>query len=284
MPIRNCEKTVRLAIQSLINQTYTNWELLLIDDGSTDDTVSIACTFNDPRIRLLRDDQSLGLPRRLNEAIGLTRGDYFARMDGDDVSYPKRLETQLGHLIEKDLDLVGAGMVVFGRGGQLLGKRAAPETHAAICSRPTSGFAVAHPTFLGKASFFRRYMYRVSAVRCEDQDLLLRSYRESRFGNVSCILLGYREERLDLAKLLTSRLFFAVSLWREFRLRGQPFTAARAAAGQGLRATVDTIAISTRLDHRLLRHRALPASISELEEWKQVWSQLSTNPTQTRSA
>jgi hypothetical protein len=88
-------------------------------------------------------------------------------------------------------------MAVFGREGTLLGKRSAPDTHAAICKFPHSGFFVAHPTFVGRLGWFRRFQYRESAIRCEDQDLLLRSYRFSQFGNIPEILLGYREETIN---------------------------------------------------------------------------------------
>ena len=72
-----------------------------------------------------------------------------------------------------DVDLVGAAVMVFGPGGTQLGKRGVPEHHAEICARPYRGFAMAHPTYLGRRDFFTEYRYATSAVRCEDQDLLL---------------------------------------------------------------------------------------------------------------
>src|SRR5512135_470595 len=184
MPVRNNEATLALAIRSILEQTYTNWELLLIDDGSSDGTLRVMRGFTDERIRIFSDGLSLGLPDRLNQAIDASRGEYFAKMDGDDVSYPRRLERQVDYLRHHpEVDLVGAWAMVFGRDGTALGKRAGAEDHEAICARPWSGFPLGQPTFFGRIGFFRRYRYRPSAVRCEDQDLLLRAFCDSRFAN-----------------------------------------------------------------------------------------------------
>jgi glycosyltransferase involved in cell wall biosynthesis len=274
MSVRNNQTTLRLAVQSIINQTYPNWELLLIDDGSSDETLRVARSFDDERIKIWSDGLSLGLPARLNQAITTSRGEYFARMDGDDISYPERLERQISYLQRHpNVDLVGSWMLVYGPEGRLLGKRPAPEDHNIICARPSAGFPLAHSTFLGRIDFFRRYMYRVSAVRCEDQDLLLRTYRQSVFANVPEILYGVGEQ-LYLNKLLTSRRFFAKSLFTEFRQQGRLYLAVRAVLEQGLKAMIDIAAIGSGLNYRLLRHRARPVTLTEQERWEQVWADL----------
>jgi glycosyltransferase involved in cell wall biosynthesis len=98
MPVRNCGKTLRAAIRSILWQTYPRWELLILDDASTDKTVEIARSFDDSRIKVLVDGVRRGLPARLNEAIFQSNGQYLARMDGDDVAYPERLERQIRFL------------------------------------------------------------------------------------------------------------------------------------------------------------------------------------------
>src|SRR5579871_2414525 len=92
MPVRNNERTLARAIASILGQTHPQLELILIDDGSSDGTLRVAQSFSDSRIRLFSDGQSLGLSTRLNQAIDVSGGRYFARMDGDDVSYPERFE------------------------------------------------------------------------------------------------------------------------------------------------------------------------------------------------
>lgn len=285
MPVRNNERTLALAIRSILNQTYTNWELLLIDDGSSDATPDIARNFAeaDERIRFSSDGQPLGLPERLNQTIAASRGEYFARMDGDDVAYPMRLERQVDYLQRHpEVDLVGAWAIIFGREGVVFGKRTGAEHHEAICNRPHIGFPLIHPTYFGRIEFFRRYGYRSSAVRCEDQEMLLRAHLGAhrndelnrsliKFGNVPSILLGYREEYLDMNKILVSRFYHAKSFLKLFFSLGHPITAFRASVGQGLRAIVDVCAITSGLGYRLLRHRALPVTAAEIEEWDHIW-------------
>ncbi len=90
MPVYNCETTVAASLRSILLQSYPRWELLVIDDGSTDATLEIVRGFQDPRIRIVADGEHRLLPCRLNQAIAMARGQFFARMDGDDIAYPAR--------------------------------------------------------------------------------------------------------------------------------------------------------------------------------------------------
>jgi len=173
-----------------------------------------------------------------------------------------------------DVDLVGAGATVFHGNGTLLGKRVGPEHHGDICAQPYLHICVMHPNLLGHIRFFRTYGYRSSAHRCEDQDLLLRGNRCARYANVQEILLGYREEQLKLRRILEARYYMAQSYFYVFLQRRQPFFALGAVVTQAFRGMVDAIAISSGLNYRLLRHRALPVSESERNQWQHVWSEL----------
>jgi len=273
MPVKNCERTLRLAVESILAQTHRNWELLLIDDGSSDRTVEVARSFADNRIVLYADGRPRGLVARLNQAIALSRAKYFARMDGDDVAYPQRLERQLAYLeSHPDVDLIGAAILVFGRDGTPFGKRVARLDHEAICSSPASGFGLAHPTYVGRIEWFRRHGYREQARRCEDQDLLLRTYRCSRFANLPDILLGYREETIALRKLLPARRFLAIAMFKEFRRQKRLGLAVRGVVGQAMRALLDCAAVGTGLGYAVLRHRAMPITSEERRNWMQLWS------------
>lgn len=279
MPVRNNATTLDLAVRSILAQTYGEIELLLIDDGSTDRTVDLMRRFDDPRVRVISDGESLGLPTRLNQAVAFASGELFARMDGDDVSYPERFERQVAALrAQPDLDLCGTSLVVFRAGYEAIGVRRSPTDHDRIIARPASGFPMAHPTFMGRIEFFRRWPYRPSAVSMEDQDLLLRSYRDSRFANVPEILFGYRETELKLAKILKARRYMALRYGQEFVRQGQPRLAIRAVAEQGAKAIYDSVAIGLHLDYRLLRHRAGPISALEQAEWGAVLVDLGVEP------
>ncbi len=275
MSVRNNARTIGTAIRSILNQTYTRWELLLIDDGSSDDTVRIAQAFVDPRIRVIADGVPLGLSSRLNQAIDMSAGAYFARMDGDDVAYPQRLERQVAYLRRHpDVALVGAWVLTFGVGGVALGKRMGAERPDILCARPDYGIPLPHPTWIGRIAFFRHYRYRQSALSCEDVDLLLRAYRFARFATVPEILLGYREEALDLRKILRTRRYYVRSVVHEFWRQGKPHLAAKGAAMFGLKAAVDCVAITSDLNYRLLRHRALPTTADEQRQWQDTWAAL----------
>ena len=213
MPVRNCEQTVAAAVRSILNQTFTDWELLVIDDGSTDGTLAEVGRFQDGRIKVLHDNHSKGLPARLNESIGLADGEFYARMDGDDVCYPRRLELQVGHMqSHPDIHLLGGGLFVFGSGGRVLGKRIPPADHNAICRRPYSGFPVSHPAFFGRKKWFQAWLFSLVAGGAADQDILLRSYTQSRFANIPDIIIGYREEKVVFRKCFSYRVAFCRSL------------------------------------------------------------------------
>ena len=194
MPVFNAGKYLRLAVLSIVNQTFTGWELLIFDDGSTDNALQDIADINDARIRILRDSNNRGLAVRLNECIDLARGKYFARMDSDDVSFPERLARQVEALQnDPKLDLVAARAITIDENSTATGLFPYSLSHDEICARPWRGFYFPHPTWLGKIEWFRKYCYTVPAPYfCEDQELLLRSHRESRFGTIGEVLFGYR--------------------------------------------------------------------------------------------
>ena len=271
LPARNNARTLALAIRSILAQDYDRFELILLDDGSTDDTLAVMESFDDPRIRVFQDGARRGLPARLNQAIGLARGEVFARMDGDDIAYPDRFRRQIDRLLADDApDLVGAGVVVVRDDLSVTGVRRPAEDHAAITSSPATGFAMAHPTWMGRTAWFRRWGYRETAIGMEDQDLLLRAHRESRYANVPDLLLAYREPRLDLRKIGRTRRHMAVGYAVEHRRQGNPQLALKAVTGQSARLVMDVVAIGTGLGYRLLSHRAQPATPAETDRWREV--------------
>lgn len=194
MPIYNAGDYLRFAVLSIVKQTFQNWELLIIDDGSTDNAFLNIADIKDPRIRILRDGSNKGLASRLNECIDLSRGKYFARMDGDDVSYPERLMRQVMWFEENcGFDLVAVRAITIDENNEITGLFPSAVTHNEICAKPWQGFYFPHPTWMGKIEWFRKYRYAIPAhYFCEDQELLLRSYRDSTFGTVDEALFAYR--------------------------------------------------------------------------------------------
>jgi len=271
MPVYNCEKTLAQAIRSILLQTFQDWVLILIDDGSTDETIGIAQGFDDQRIRVLADGKHKGLPERLNEAIKESRGNYFARMDGDDIAYPRRLERQLAYMKEHpEVDLVGAGILLFGVKGVVVGKRVGGRLPVGRWGIAVRSVPVPHPTFFGKTEWFLQQGYATWPVHFQDQLLLIRAFEGSVIRILPEILLGYREETLDITKQARYRLSYLKSSRQLRQLLGLFLTAGLVSA-QMLKLVLDACAISTGLKYHILRYRAMPVTSLEAAEWSQVW-------------
>jgi glycosyltransferase involved in cell wall biosynthesis len=272
MPVWNCERTVGMAIASVLNQQYKNWELLVMDDGSTDSTVEIAGSTGDARIRVFSDGTHRALPARLNQAVSLARGGYLARTDGDDIMYPERLACQVAHLTRHpEVDLIGAGVLVFRKDGEVLGSRYGRPSHEEICSRPWAGFPLAHPTWVGRVGFFRQFAYRDDVGKVEDQELLFRARHTARFACLPELLLGYREDHLRLNRMLASRLQYAKMLVGSAAAHPGLAFVARGVVSQTVRAAADVLACTTHLDYILLRQRARPVTAGQVERWHTIW-------------
>ena len=98
MAVHNQSELVGAAVRSILNQTFSDWELLALDDGSSDRIQSVLRSFTDCRIHVIHDGRRLGLAARLNQLVDMSQGLYFARMDADDVAYPERFQRQVDFL------------------------------------------------------------------------------------------------------------------------------------------------------------------------------------------
>jgi glycosyltransferase involved in cell wall biosynthesis len=278
MPFYNCQDTLAAAVRSIRRQTYTDWELLLCDDGSTDASLAIANDISDRRVVILSNGRRKGLAARLNECIDRARGEYVARMDADDIAYPVRIEKQVQFLEDRsEIDLVGTQMTVFGEDGRALGKRVLPCKHEDIVANPALSFGLGHPTWLGRASWFQRYRYNPLAVRYEDVELLYRSYRESRFANLAEVLYGYREPHGGLRKRLKTRIERVRYLWRT----GNP-GAYQSALIEPVKAACDAVIVGTGLRYTMLKAREQSLTDQEIEDWRGVFRECSTKETAQR--
>ena len=115
LPVYNAEKYIVEAIKSILNQTYKNFELLVINDGSTDTTHQLISEIKDKRISIIENEKNLGLIATLNKGISIAKGELIARMDADDISLPNRFESQVNFLIEnKSVDILGCSYEMFG--------------------------------------------------------------------------------------------------------------------------------------------------------------------------
>jgi glycosyltransferase involved in cell wall biosynthesis len=223
LPVRDGARTLALAMVSVLEQSFGDFELLVLDDGSVDASPDIALGFGDPRVRLLRDGRKLNLAARLNQGIDAAAGRYIARMDADDVCFPDRFARQVARLnAESALDLVGCRALIFDNSGVATGLFPHRLSHEALCAQPWNGFYLAHPSWMGRSNWFRRHRYRSpELVRSQDQELLLRAYTDSRFAVLDEILLGYRMGPVALRNILLSRRCFLGAQIGRFAQRRQ---------------------------------------------------------------
>lgn len=193
IPIYNAEKYLDYAICSCINQTYTNWELLLMCDGSTDNSLQIAESYaaKDTRITVVNDDTNKGLVYRLNQSVQMANGKYYARMDADDIMGINRIEEQVNFLEDhSDIDLVGCSIMIIDNNNSIVG--------SGTSFGRVYGFF--HPTIMGHTEWFRNNPYSEWAVRAEDKELWCRTNHKSRFWSLEKPLLFYRESGVPTLK------------------------------------------------------------------------------------
>lgn len=174
IPIYNAEDYLEDAINSVLAQSFKDFELILIDDGSTDNSLAIAKSFNDHRIRIYADGENKRLPYRLNQIIQLAKYDYIARMDADDLMDVDRLKIQFEYLqSNSDIDLVTTGMYSIGKSNEILGKRI-PNNEMMSASQILGGLTnLLHASMLAKKEWCLRNLYQVDNALAEDYELWL---------------------------------------------------------------------------------------------------------------
>jgi len=185
MSVYNDEKFVREAIDSILNQTFTDFEFLIINDGSKDDSLKVIKSYKDTRIRLISRENK-GLVYSLNEGIKLAKGEYIARQDSDDVSLPHRLETEVKFLdSHPNVGLVGSNYTIIDTNGKRM-VTTNVFTHPAdlkltqiTCNQFGHGSIMARKTILQKLKGYDK-----SVGHVEDYDLWTRISRIADIANL----------------------------------------------------------------------------------------------------
>jgi len=211
MPVFNAGSFLEEAIQSIRTQTLRNWELLIIDDGSTDDSYKIMktqATF-DTRIKLFRNKSNQGLVKSLNKIIPFTRGIFVARMDADDVSLPRRLQKQVTYL-RRHPDVVACGgqeLIIDETGINIAYKYFPTEPDA--CYRMIANFMVIQPPLLmAWGNVFRSLRYDNHIFKNDDISMHFKLLRFGSFGNVDEILFKYRKRINSITHNNPKKVFF----------------------------------------------------------------------------
>ncbi|MEH8221899.1 glycosyltransferase [Aeromonas veronii] len=195
LPVYNCERFIGQAIESILNQTYKNLELIVIDDGSNDDSLSIINSYKyDVRLMVISRENK-GLVFSLNEGISLANGKYIARMDADDISIIDRIEKQVSFFKRNnDVAILGSRTILIDESNQVIGRCHRPLSDIAIKSYFFYGSPLAHPSIMYNLNILSKdeVKYLKEDYPAEDLGLFLRVSRKHKIYNIKEPLLKYR--------------------------------------------------------------------------------------------
>jgi glycosyltransferase involved in cell wall biosynthesis len=190
MPVYNGEKYIKEAIESILRQTFVDFEFIIVDDASTDSTAEIIGSYSDPRIRYIKNETNLQVAKTLNKGIAAAKGTYIARMDADDISLPERFEQQVTFMqAHPDIDVCGTWYKTFGAQNYL---QKLPAEHEQVKSDLLFYSPIAHPSVMMKTSIFLHDKYPEDFPKAEDYALWTQLIKRCRFANLPVCLLHYR--------------------------------------------------------------------------------------------
>lgn len=235
IPFYNPGDDFKDAINSVLKQTYKNFELILLDDGSSDNSLNIARSFSDERIKIISDGTNKGLPARLNELIELSEGYYIARMDADDIISSSRIEQQVKVLNENpNVDMVTTGLCSITNDNKVVGYRLPSRQNGEHISASDAIFGkadIAHATVLVRKEWYQRNKYNEKAKLMEDFQLWIDAAikQDLKVAHVKQPLYFYREESstslkksirayINCYKIVFNQYFQHLSLWLKIKL------------------------------------------------------------------
>lgn len=192
LPVYNASKYLLEALESISNQTFKDWELIAINDGSTDNSLKILTDYakKEPRLKILSRENK-GIAKTLNEGIKLARGNWIARMDADDICFPERFEEQLKCLKDTSADICGTWYEMFDGNQTRISKFPINHDEVAFCTLFST--PMAHPTVTGKRKVFLEFLYDETLDCAQDYDLWCRMLSNNiKITNVAKVLLKYR--------------------------------------------------------------------------------------------
>lgn len=201
MPVYNGEKYLHEALDSILGQTYTDFELIIINDGSSDKTEKIILEYTkrDARIKYIQNEVNLGLVPTLNKGLGIARGDYIARMDADDICHPERLQKQI------DFMKKNPNIMICGTSYKSIGAKnnthILPEKHEEIKVGQLFGPCICHPSVFIRSSFLKKadLRYYPDTFPAEDYKLWVLAAKVGQLHNLQEVLLYYREHAAQIS-------------------------------------------------------------------------------------
>lgn len=213
MSVYNGQKFLSEAIESILNQTFKDFEFLIINDGSTDSSRGIILSYNDSRIKLIENQANIGLTRSLNKGIDLAQGKYIARMDADDISLPERLEKQVRFMeLNEDVAVCGSCAEIINETKAKIGEFKNPESSDDIKISLFFLNPIVHPTaVMRKNRVVEVGKYDPCFMRAQDYALWIKLFLKGyEFYNLQDKLIIYRNHEINITNSdLNNQLFYA---------------------------------------------------------------------------
>lgn len=194
MPVYNAEEYLKESIDSILGQSYKDFEFLIINDGSTDSSEQIILSYEDDRIKYIKNDENIGLIKTLNKGIKLAKTDYIARMDADDISNLTRIEKQVNYMEKnKDIAVLGTSIEIFNDNG-IIRKHKVNTEPLKIKTQLLFTCALMHPTVIIRKDVLdkQQLFYNERHQSAEDFGLWQRMSFEYKLANLDEVLLKYR--------------------------------------------------------------------------------------------
>lgn len=196
MPVYNAERFLHIAIKSILNQTLKNFELIIINDASSDKTLQIIYKFKkkDKRIRLINNKKNIQMSKSINLGISKAKADFIARMDQDDIALPNRFDIQYSFLkSHPNIAIVGSDIITINDSGDSIGKRTYPTTSKELKEVMFRYSPFAHPAVMFRRKVFAELGgFDPQMVPCEDTDFWFRLGEDYEFASIPFFLLKYR--------------------------------------------------------------------------------------------
>ena len=194
MAVHNNALTLKSAVNSILTQTYKDFEFIIINDASTDDSLSILKNFKDKRIKIITNRHQLGLTKSLNKGLAQIKTKYIARMDADDISLPTRLEKQVSYLdTHSQIGLLGSAAFLINDQGKELGLKRFPSDYLHLRRQALSFCPFIHPTWMIRRSVLLQIGdYNESFPFAQDYELVLRLLNQFQAANLEEPLIKYR--------------------------------------------------------------------------------------------
>jgi glycosyltransferase involved in cell wall biosynthesis len=191
LPVYNCELYIQTAVESILNQTYTDFEFLIIDDASTDATVTILKNILDSRIQLIQKPKNSGYTNSLNYGLQMAKGEYIARMDADDISYPERFAQQIAYLeAHPEVVVCGTTYKIVGNDKRIC----LPIDNETIKIGLLWGNCISHPSVMIRKNVIDEYSicYDITKEPAEDYHMWIQLLAFGKLHNLPAVLLEYR--------------------------------------------------------------------------------------------